>query len=253
VNTNYVGARTNIFVINKAFAMVKLGNLVQTSDGTAKSVSITTTPPSLAVNVTYNGSTNLPVEPGIYYVRATVTDPNYNGSAAGTLVIGKVPAILSQPLSQTRIIGETANFITSADGSEPLSYQWRKNGLNLTDATEPTLTITNVQSTDAGLYSVTVKNQFGTTTSSNAVLEIITPAQAVERLIANVKASVDRSASLVASLSHALAAINRGNTNSAINGLSAFQNQVRSQISQENEALAVSLIQSAQAIIEALH
>jgi hypothetical protein len=84
---NYQGSATNTLVIGKATATVTLGNLSQIYDGTAKSVTATTTPPGLTVNLTYNGSTNAPTNPGSYAVIATVDDPNYQGSAAGTLVI----------------------------------------------------------------------------------------------------------------------------------------------------------------------
>nr|MCU0782169.1 MBG domain-containing protein [Akkermansiaceae bacterium] len=66
---------------------VTLGNLAQTYDGLPKPVSVTTDPPGLAVAVTYDGSDTPPTEVGEYAVVATVTDPNYLGSASGTLVI----------------------------------------------------------------------------------------------------------------------------------------------------------------------
>ena len=53
---NYAGSATNTLVISKAAATVTLGNLSQTYDGSAESVSVTTAPPGLTVNLTYNGS-----------------------------------------------------------------------------------------------------------------------------------------------------------------------------------------------------
>jgi hypothetical protein len=66
---------------------VTLGNLAQTYDGTAKSVSATTTPPGLAVDVTYNGSANAPTNAGSYAIVGTINDPCYQASVTGTLVI----------------------------------------------------------------------------------------------------------------------------------------------------------------------
>ena len=63
---SYQGSATNTLVIGKASATIALGNLSQTYDGTAKSVSLTTAPTGLAVNVTYNGSANAPTNAGSY-------------------------------------------------------------------------------------------------------------------------------------------------------------------------------------------
>jgi len=80
--------------VTKAPALVLLTNLTQTYNGNPKSVTVTTLPLGLAVNVTYNGSTTLPVNAGTYAVVATVVDPNYQGSATGTLTINKATARL---------------------------------------------------------------------------------------------------------------------------------------------------------------
>ncbi|MFN7140967.1 MAG: immunoglobulin domain-containing protein, partial [Limisphaerales bacterium] len=55
---------------------------------------------------------------------------------------------------------------------EPLTYQWRKNGTNIAQATASSFTLNNILASDAGIYSVMVGNNFGTTLSSNAVLRI---------------------------------------------------------------------------------
>jgi fibronectin type 3 domain-containing protein len=66
---------------------VTLGNLSRTYDGTPKSVTATTTPSGLAVNITYNGSANAPTNAGSYTVIGTINDANYQGSATNMLVI----------------------------------------------------------------------------------------------------------------------------------------------------------------------
>jgi len=55
-----------------------------------------------------------------------------------------------------------------------LSYRWQFNGTNLAGATNVSLTITNVQATNTGNYSVVVTNVAGNVTSSNAVLALLT-------------------------------------------------------------------------------
>jgi hypothetical protein len=56
------------------------------------------------------------------------------------------------------------------------SYQWEFDGTNIAGATNSTLTLTNVQGTDAGTYTVTVTDVAGSTISSNAVLTTLFPA-----------------------------------------------------------------------------
>ncbi|RME69350.1 MAG: hypothetical protein D6781_08780, partial [Verrucomicrobia bacterium] len=77
--------------INKATATVSLSGLAQTYDGTAKTVTATTDPAGLTVNITYDGSAAAPTNAGSYAVVATVSDANYEGQATGTLVISKAP------------------------------------------------------------------------------------------------------------------------------------------------------------------
>ncbi len=51
-----------------------------TYDGTAKSVSVTTTPSGLSgISVTYNGSTTAPTAAGSYTVAATLHQPQLHG------------------------------------------------------------------------------------------------------------------------------------------------------------------------------
>lgn len=95
-NPNYQAASsTGQLVIEKAAAQVTLSGLNYTYDGTAKSVTTTTNPASLSVNVTYNGNSSLPVNAGAYEVVATVNDKNYQGSASGTLEIAKANATIT--------------------------------------------------------------------------------------------------------------------------------------------------------------
>lgn len=82
---------------------------------------------------------------------------------------------MSQPTNQTALVGSTVTFTVIAGGTTPLSYRWRFNGTNLVGATSATLSLSNVQFTNAGLYSVTVTNTAGLALSSNAILTIVAP------------------------------------------------------------------------------
>jgi len=101
-NPNYSGTSSSTLVVAKAAATVALGNLTQVYDGSAKSVTVTTSPTGLAVSVTYNGSAILPVNAGTYAVAATVNDANYSGSTSGTLlVVQSGTSVILGGLSQT--------------------------------------------------------------------------------------------------------------------------------------------------------
>jgi hypothetical protein len=84
------------------------------------------------------------------------------------------PFIITQPSSQTVRVGDTAGFSVAAGGALPLSYQWSFNGSPLANATSPSLTLTNVITNQAGIYSVTITNLYGSVPSSNATL-IVNP------------------------------------------------------------------------------
>jgi hypothetical protein len=84
---DYEGSATNTLVILPAPATVTLANLSRTYDGAPKTVQAATSPAGLAVNLTYNGSTNAPTNVGNYTVVGTVNNPNYLGSTTNILVI----------------------------------------------------------------------------------------------------------------------------------------------------------------------
>lgn len=69
-------------------------------------------------------------------------------------------------------IGASITFTVGVDGVPPLLYQWRKNGNPLANETNSTLTLANVGSADAGVYSVVVNNQIGSVTSAGVSLSV---------------------------------------------------------------------------------
>jgi len=91
---------------------------------------------------------------------------------------GEAPLITAQPQSQSAAAGSTVLFNITATGSEPLFYQWRKDGTNLANGgncggvTSVTLTLSNIQSAEWGVYSVVVSNACGSAASSNATLQL---------------------------------------------------------------------------------
>ena len=93
------------------------------------------------------------------------------------------PSITAEPSPQRVMVGGTARFTVAATSSAPLSYQWKRDGVALTEGGRfsgvrtATLTITGAQLEDAGLYTVTVSSAAGTRDSQPARLRVLTPAE----------------------------------------------------------------------------
>ena len=112
-----------------------------------------------------------------------------NTSATATLTVhGSLvaPAIVTQPVAASAFAGGSASFKVTATGTAPLSYQWRRDGVALSDAGatastgqiagsgSDTLTLSQLQPADAGVYTVVVSN--GATpaaTSAGATLTVV--------------------------------------------------------------------------------
>jgi autotransporter-associated beta strand protein len=86
-HSSYAGTVSGTLTIAQAMATVTLGRLTQFYDGTPRLVKATTIPADLDAIVTYDGSTIAPTYPGRYAVEATIDEPNYGGSATGTLAV----------------------------------------------------------------------------------------------------------------------------------------------------------------------
>ena len=94
------------------------------------------------------------------------------------------PALTVEPQANQLYDGGTANFSVVATGSQPLSYQWRSNGVAIVHATNATYSIANVTADLSGAtYSVTVSNSAGTATSQGALLTVL-PAYGYVEIIA---------------------------------------------------------------------
>jgi alpha-tubulin suppressor-like RCC1 family protein len=127
------------------------------------------------------GQTTIPAGFASSNVLAIAARGNHCLALMAVVPSGVAPSITGQPQSRTNIAGTTANFTVTASGTEPLSFQWLKNGTNLANggnvagANTPTLTVSNAQTADAGSYTVVVSNAFGSVTSAVATLTVTVP------------------------------------------------------------------------------
>jgi hypothetical protein len=100
----------------------------------------------------------------------------YNNLEISTPSIPVPPLVSVTPGSVAVAPGDTAVFTANATGTPPLVYQWLFNGVALPGPIASTLTISNVTVANAGNYQALVTTPYGSATSSNATLAVLTPA-----------------------------------------------------------------------------
>ncbi|MCS7089176.1 MAG: LamG-like jellyroll fold domain-containing protein [Verrucomicrobiota bacterium] len=93
---------------------------------------------------------------------------------------------INPPLGTNLYAGESWTFNAMALGSEPLSFQWFKDGQPLSGQNQPSLVIPVLSAEDAGNYMVVVTNLIGRATSAVARLElaVLPPPNLTNALIA---------------------------------------------------------------------
>jgi hypothetical protein len=86
---------------------------------------------------------------------------------------GVAPMITSQPASVMVAEPSAATFNVLASGTAPLTYQWRRNGINIGGATGATYTLASTASADNGAqFYVVVSSGSGSATSYIAMLTV---------------------------------------------------------------------------------
>ena len=97
-----------------------------------------------------------------------------NTGGGGSPTVEK-PAITTQPASQSVVAGSTATFSVVATGSATFTYQWKKNGADISGATSSTYATPATSDADIGavlVYCVVVSNSADTVTSTDATLAV---------------------------------------------------------------------------------
>lgn len=142
-----------------------------------------------------NGTVGIVNNVATYYPRAGFSGTDsfkfagYNGSknsntasstvpATASITVAAIPpSITSQPSAITAKVGDSVSFSVVATGSDPLTYQWYKNGAKIDSIANPTasmatLTLSNISIADAANYNVAVSNAAGSKTSTSVSLTV---------------------------------------------------------------------------------
>jgi gliding motility-associated-like protein len=94
-------------------------------------------------------------------------------SAGATLAVGALASITTQPADAVVCENGTAQFTVSATGTG-LTYQWRRNGVNIAGAVNNTLTINSVPTSYNGNgFDVVITSSCGQVTSSRPRLTVL--------------------------------------------------------------------------------
>ena len=85
------------------------------------------------------------------------------------------PVIVSHPEHHEVAAGNPATFTVVATGPAPVTYQWKKDGVNIEGATSLGYTIVSARESDAGTYICEVGNAAGSVLSNAAILTVDVP------------------------------------------------------------------------------
>jgi hypothetical protein len=129
---------------------------------------------------TYANTASTPEGPYTYGSTSAFPTSTYNSANYWVDVVFNTgssslvaPTITTQPSSQTVTAGQTATFKAAASGTAPLSYQWQKNGANISGATSTSYTTPATTTGDSGsTFRARVSNAAGALTSSAATLTV---------------------------------------------------------------------------------
>ncbi len=135
-------------------------------------------------NAVFSFIATAPVTPGTYAFDWKMVEDGvewFGDTSTRTITVTPSgPIINPQPVSKTVNPGVNTSFTVGAAGTGTLTYQWRWEGVNLSNggkfsgATNATLNISNVQQTEVGNYSVAVTDDNGTSISASAALAVNT-------------------------------------------------------------------------------
>jgi hypothetical protein len=144
----------------------------------------------------------LPSQTGTNLVLSAVLQPSQAGcyqvvvsngfgsatSSVATLTVLRAPTIAQQPApaAQTLFAGRSNTFSVVASGALPMTYAWRLNGSPIAGANTASYTMSSLQTSQSGQYTVVINNAYGSVTSSVVTLTVLpAPAYSYAQAVLN--------------------------------------------------------------------
>lgn len=121
-----------------------------------------------------------PSDSGIYTIETSNSGGVSGPTEVASLVVLAPPVITVRPISQIVYADDSFSLSVSVSGTLPMSYQWRRNGTDLSSdirtlgARSLTLTVRSATNTDNGIYELFATNKAGSVLSPPATVKIIT-------------------------------------------------------------------------------
>jgi hypothetical protein len=180
-NDGITAANNNNVANNTIPDVSSTGNLVtnlNTPCGTTQIMNNLVLVPLLQQGTVCPASNNSSTAPGATQMSSSVqVGCNFSGcssegppAVSGTSVAASIAV---QPYKMTVTAGQTVTFTVTGAGSPTLTYQWQRNGANITGATSATYTISATSAADNGaVFAITVSNSLGSVTSNPATLTV---------------------------------------------------------------------------------
>jgi len=86
--------------------------------------------------------------------------------------VSRLPKIIFQPQGGRVPKTSALQLSVEVEDTPPYTFQWKKNGISIKDATSANLHLSMIQLKDSGYYHVEITNAFGTTSSDTVKLEV---------------------------------------------------------------------------------
>ncbi|MEA3496054.1 MAG: immunoglobulin domain-containing protein, partial [Bacteroidota bacterium] len=102
----------------------------------------------------------------------TISNFGCSDSISRQVAVVTPPNIITQSIGDTLCIGDSTALFVSAIGALPLTFQWKKNGQVISNATDSFYYISNAVATDSGIYRCIVSNDCGTDSTEIMKLRI---------------------------------------------------------------------------------
>jgi photosystem II stability/assembly factor-like uncharacterized protein len=96
-----------------------------------------------------------------------------HGRGAYRIALGP-PTVVFNPAIVTRYTGSSATFSASIVGQPALGLRWTYDGVDIAGANSSTLTLTNLQTTNSGVYTLWASNSYGSS-SESITLTVVNP------------------------------------------------------------------------------